>query len=160
MALSIAVAVTANFPRTEALILADATVNAIDYDVVKASSIERAKRDAYGTRTPPSESAMEEIVAQWIADRATILLIPVALEFVGYTHYRSRSNKQGDQIENYDLSEMLKALREELEASCSRTRDQVESIIGSAAQPRSLPKISNAGAMINPTDRALARGLP
>jgi hypothetical protein len=160
MALSISATVTANFPRTETMLLADATANHVEYAVMKDAAIDHAIRDAYGMRTPPSESAMEEIVAQWIADRATILLIPVALEFVGYIHYRSRSNKQGDQIESYDLSEMLKALREELEASCTRTWEQVESIIGSAAQPRALPKVSHSGAMINPTDRALARGLP
>ena len=72
MALDISAAVTANFPRTEAMLMADETANRIDYDTLKQSAIDRAIRDAYGSRTAPAESLMEEIVARSAIHWATM----------------------------------------------------------------------------------------
>jgi len=149
--------VTNNWPSTEALLEAD---TGIDYVTIKAAAIAAAKRDAYGTATVPAEADIPDIVAEWIVDKATVRLIPIGREWCAINRYRSKNNRAGDTLSNYDLLQMLDGLKAELEAECAQAWPEVEALIGKSASPVGVPVVSHEGAMLDATTRALARGLP
>jgi hypothetical protein len=157
MAIDISQRITDNFPRTEALLLAE---DDIDYPTAKANAIASAKRSAYGTATVSSEADIPEIVAEWIGDQATVYLIPIAKEHYSLTRYRSKNNRQGENVSNYDLVRMLDSLKDELEAACASRWPKVEDLVGKSMLPRDLPEVSVAGMMLDPMARAQSRGLP
>lgn len=157
MSVNISQHVTNNWPSTEALLEAD---TGIDYAAIKSAEIAAAKRDVYGTATAPAEADIPDIVAEWIGDRATVRLIPVGKEWYAINRYRSKSNRAGDTLSNYDLIAMLDGLRDELQAACAEAWPEVEELVGSSVTPVSVPAVSHEGAMLDPTARALERGLP
>jgi len=157
MAIDISQHVTNNWPKTEALLSADSD---IDYATAKTAAIARAKRDVYGTATPPAEADLEEIVAEWIGDKATIYVIPLGREYYSLERYRQSNNPRGENVTRYDLLQMLDGLKAELEAVCAAAWSEVEEIVGSSVAPVAVPQVDHDGPLLNATDRALARGLP
>lgn len=157
MGIDISQHITNNWPRTESELLADTD---IDYRQAKEDAINYAKREAYGTTTPPSEADIPEIVGQWIADLATVRLIPLGVEYNSVKRFRSKSNQQGEQVSQYDLVAMLNGLREELESDVERARPVVQDLVGKSVAPRDVPKVSVDGLVFDPKTRALTRGLP
>lgn len=149
--------VTDNFPKTEAEMLAD---DSFDYLQAKRNAIERAGEQAYGKQTVPDEADIPDVVARWIADRATIRLIPIAKEHYSLERYLSTSTNRGENVRRYDLLRMLDGLRKELEADCLQLWPRVEDLIGSSAAPTAVPQVSTAGTMIDPVARTLLRGIP
>lgn len=157
MSIDISQHVTNNWPSTEALLEADTD---IDYALAKDAAIAAAKRDAYGTATVPAEADIPDIVAEWIGDKTTIRLILLGKEWYSLNRYRSKGNRAGDTLSNYNLLEMLDGLRDELETTCAQAWPEVEDLVGSSVTPVAVPAVSHEGAMLDATARALARGLP
>jgi len=157
MSIDLAQRITNNFPRTEAELEAE---DSIDYAQAKLDAISEAKRKAYGRTTVPSESDIPDIVGEWIADQATIRLIPVAKEHYSLDRYLSKNTNRGENVRQYDLLRMLDGLRDELEQDCAEKWTLVEDLIGSSAAPTDLPQVSTADLIVDPLDRALLRGLP
>ncbi len=157
MAVDLSQRITNNFPRTEAGLQAE---DSLDYAQAKGDAIAEAKRKAYGRTTVPSESDIPDIVGEWIADQATIKLIPIAKEHYSLDRYRSKSTNRGENVQHYDLIRMLDGLRDELEADCARKWPLVEDLIGSSAAPSEVPQVSTADLILDPVDRALLRGIP
>jgi len=157
MAVDIAQRITDTYPRTEGLMIADSD---IDYPAAKFNAIASAKRAAYGTTAAPAEASIPDLVAEWIADKATTFLIPIAKEMYALTRNRSKSNRAGDNISNYDLIAMLDGLKAELDADCASRWPVVEDLVGRSLQPRSTPQVSVDGMMLDPMIRAQTRGVP
>jgi len=157
MAIDISARITSNFPRTEVELRSDSNV---DYPSLKLQAIARAKEAAYGGATPPSEDDMPDIVGSWIADRATVYLIPAARERYALDYARNKSRPGGESEGRYDLLELLDGLKEELTAECADRWPLVVDTIGDTAGPEDTPKVSNAGPMVRSRTRALYRGLP
>jgi len=157
MAIDISQRITNNFPRTEAALQAETS---IDYAQAKLAAIAEAKRKAYGRTTVPSESDIPDVVGEWVADQATVKLIPVAKEHYSLERYLSKNTTRGENVRQYDLLRMLDGLREELEQDCAGKWSLVEDLIGSSAAPTDVPQVSTAGLIVDPYDRALLRGVP
>lgn len=157
MTVDIRAYITANFPRTEKELIDS---DAVDYHALLETAIERAKREAYGTSTVPAEADLLDKVAEWIADKATLFLIPVGIEHYSLDRYIRRSNQQGEVYQRYNVVEMLKGLRDELEGDVAGAWNEVEALIGSSPEPTEVPAVSFDGLIIDPNTRALARGLP
>ena len=149
--------VTDNYPKTEVELLGDSS---IDYLQAKRDAIERAKQQAYGRLSVPVEGDIPDVVARWIADQATIRLIPVAKEHYSLERYLSSSTTRGENVQRYDLLRMLDGLRAELEADCARLWPRVEDLIGSSAAPTDVPQVSTSSLIVDPVGRALLRGVP
>jgi len=157
MAVDIAQRITNNWPRTEALLNA---VDDIDYAAAKTAAIASAKRKAYGTATVPSESDIPDLVAEWIADTATIMLIPIGKEHYALTRYRSKNNQTGENISHYDFLGLLDDLKAELEHECAERWPKVEDIIGKSFAPHAEPAVSTDGLLLDTVNRAWNRGIP
>jgi hypothetical protein len=157
MAVDLSQRITNNFPRTEAGLQAEDSLN---YAQAKRDAIAEAKRKAYGRTTVPGESDIPDVVGEWIADQATVRLIPIAQEHYSLERYRSKSTNRGENVQHYDLIRMLDGLRDELEADCNQKWPLVEDLVGSSAAPSEVPQVSTADLMLDPVDRALLRGLP
>jgi len=157
MSIDLVQRITNNFPKTEAELLAEET---IDYAQAKTDAIAEAKRKVYGRATVPSESDIPDIVGEWIADQATIRLIPIAKEHFSLDRYLSKNTTRGENVRQYDLLRMLDSLRDELEQDCAEKRTLVEDLVGSSSAPTELPQVSTAGLIVDPYDRALLRGVP
>lgn len=157
MAIDIDQRITDNWPRTDAALVADST---IDYATAKTNAVSRAKREAYGTSTVPSEADIPDLVGEWIADKSTIRLIPVAKEFYAHSRYRTKSNPQGENVGYYDFLRMLDDLQSELDADCAANWPLVENLIGSSSLPNETPAVSVEGMMLDPVTRAQLRGVP
>jgi hypothetical protein len=157
MAIDISQRITNNWPRTDAALTADSD---IDYATAKTDAIAEAKRRAYGRTTVPSESDIPDIVGEWIADQATIKLIPIAKEHYSLKRYLSKSTNRGENEQQYNLMSMLDGLRQELEGDCARKWPLVQDLIGSASAPSEVPAVSTADLIVDPVDRALLRGIP
>lgn len=163
MAVDISAEVTRNWPQTEGKLEASTE---LDYAAEKAKAIARAKRDAYGRQTVPSdESDIHEIVGYWVADKATIYLIPLAIEYYTIKEHLSTA-KEGATLSHYDKVQALERLRGELEAACAKAWDDVLSlaqpIVGDTdyvgQQQMNIPSVSTAGLIVQPLDRAMDRG--
>ncbi|RKY13854.1 MAG: hypothetical protein DRP52_01640, partial [Planctomycetota bacterium] len=106
------------------------------------------------------EADIPDLVGEWIGDKATVILIAPAIDFIMFKYPASKSNRQGETIRYPDKVQNLKGLRDELEADLTRNRPQVSDIIGRAASPQAVPVVSVAGMMIDPMARAMGRGIP
>lgn len=153
MAVDIGATMTISWPKTEALLVADTT---IDYTAQKLAAIERAKVELYGSTTPPDEADIPSVAGYWIADRALIFLIPVGKEYYGTKRKRS-DNVDGASVAYYDLLSMLNDLQRELESSVISKRDDALASI-SALASESGPATSGAGMAVSPMSRAMLRG--
>jgi len=163
MAVDISAEVTRNWPQTEGKLSA---ASELDYAAEKVKAIARAKRDAYGRQTVPTdESDIHEIIAYWIADKATIYLIPLAIEYYSIKEHISTA-KEGATLTHYDKITALQKLKGELEAACARGWDEVLALaqptIGDTnlvgQQTMNTPEVSVDGLLIDPFSRALNRG--
>jgi hypothetical protein len=154
VAIDISAQITANWPKTEAKLDGDSEVA---YSTQKAKAIARAKIDVYGSEADVPASIPDK-VATWIADRATIYLIPLAKEHYAIERTRSTS-KQGATTAHYDLLAMLDALRAELEEACALAHDEVMALAGAWSESDTVPAVSTDGMLIDPVARAVRRGL-
>jgi len=154
MAIDIFAEVSRIWPTTEAALTADTTV---DYADQKARAIARAKRVLYGAATVPDEPDIPELAAYWIADQATALLIPLARDWY-MSKQRLSDAKEGTTISYYNKVDTLSKLEAELKASLAENKESVLEAISSAEVVDSVPMVSVAGLMIDPLERAMARG--
>ena len=163
MAIDISAEVTRNWPQTEGKLGA---AGELDYAAEKVKAIARAKRNAYGRQAVPAdESGIPEIVAYWIADKATIYLISLAVEYYSIKEHISTA-KEGATLTHYDKITALQKLKAELEAACARGWDEVLAL----AQPTTgdsdrvgrqtinIPSVSVDGLLVDPATRAMDRG--
>ena len=157
MAVDIAQHITNNWPRTESLLVVD---DNIDYLAAKAAAIASAKRKAYGTTAVPSESNIPDLVAEWIADAATIMLIPIGKEHYALNRYRSKNNDAGENVSHFDYLGLLDDLRKELAQECAERWPKVEDLIGKSFAPHAEPEVSTDGILLDPVNRAWNRGIP
>ena len=148
------------WPTTEATLLDAADVG---YSARKLLAIERAKRALYVTETVPTdEDDIPDIAKYWIADQATVYLIPLAKDYY-MSKQRLSDSKEGATISYYDKVQALDKLRAELEASLSAGRaDALTAIDSSVAEDEvdDTPAVSIAGMMVDPAVRAYNRGYP
>lgn len=156
MSISISQRITNNWPSTEAKLTGD---TGIDYATAKTDAINDAKREAYGTATPPSEGDMEEIVAAWIGDKATIMLIPLAKDWYAINWYQRQDNTRGDTVQRYDIMAVLDGLRSELQRDCDANWPEVQELVGKNVAQVAVPTVSHEGPIVDATARAVARGL-
>jgi len=154
MTVDISEAITANWPKTEGKLLADTD---FDYEAQKRKAIRRAKIDVYGSEAEIADTIPDR-VALWIADKATIYLIPIAKEHYGIERRRSEG-KEGATTTHYDLLAMLDGLRVELEQACALAYDDVMELAGEWTAGDSVPAVSTDGMLIDPVRRAVARGI-
>lgn len=163
MSIDILAEITRNWPQTEGKLEAS---DDVDYTAEKVKAVARAKRNAYGRQTVPSDDDdIPEIVAYWIADKATIYLIPLAIEYYTVKEHRSIA-KEGATIAHYDKVSTLQKLKEELEAACAKAWDEVLALaqplegdderIG--RQAMNIPSVSVDGLLVKPLTRARNRG--
>ena len=150
--------ITDNWPVTEAA-LSNETNGVAGFSGIKTRAIERAGYDLYGTDAP-AESDIPAIAKQWIADKATIRLIPVGIDFYA-TKTRKSDNIQNMTITYYDRVSQLQALRVELEADCRASLSDALNAINAVDAPEevsSAPTVSVSGLLVDPTQRAYLRG--
>lgn len=168
MAVDISQAITNNWPVTEKTVLnaSDPTVKPpvasdyYDYATAKTAAIAKAKRKLYGDAAVPVEASIPEIAADWIADQATVYLIPVAIDFYMVLHRRSDSKDEAN-FTYYDKAQELKDFRDELEGELAKNKDEALDAIDDSDAPEnytSTPSVSTAGLYVDPMTRATVRG--
>lgn len=154
MAVDISALVTANWPSTEALLVADSDV---DYDVHKANLIAKAKRKLYAAKTVPDEDDIPERAGYWIADQATVYLIPLGISWY-LENTRVSENKQGANITFHNRVDALRDLKAELEADLREGLDGAQDAIAAREVRDSTPAVSDDGMAVDPLGRAMQRG--
>lgn len=154
MAVDISSLVTANWPTTEALLAADGDVS---YATHKASMIAKAKRRLYAAKSVPSEADIPDQAAYWIADQATVYLIPLAKSWY-VENSQLGENKDGANIEWHDRIAMLDGLKAELEAELREGLDQARDAIDAQEVTENVPAVSSKGMAVDPLSRAMQRG--
>jgi hypothetical protein len=150
--------ITDNWPVTEG-ILSHATTGIQGFSGIKTRAVERAGFELYGTAMP-LESEIPTIAKQWIADKATIRMIPVGIDYYA-TNKRRTDSMQNMTITYYDRVRQLQDLRDELEADCRMTLDDALNAIDDSDAPEeieSAPSVSVSGLLVDPTSRAYLRG--
>lgn len=156
--MTIAALVTNNFPVTDAAL---AAYTGINYATAKTGAIDRAKRDLYGVGiTVPAEADIPDTAQYWIADKATLYLIPVAIDYYMNQH-RLSDSKENANLSYYDKVTALRDLEAELKAATSRTLADAKDAIDSGEAPEateSSPSVSVDGLLLDPTTRAFYRG--
>lgn len=150
--------ITANWPLTDGKL---AGYTGIDYIGVKASAVQRAKIALYGeTAVPADEDEIPEPARYWIADKATVLLIPVGIDYyMNQTHLTN--NLENSSISYYDKVNALTQLKEELDAACRENLDKAKDAINAGDALEAFdasPEVSTAGLLVDPTARAFQRG--
>ena len=155
MAVDISALVTANWPSTEALLGADSD---IDYASHKANLIAKAKRKLYAAKGVPSNEAdIPEQAAYWIADQATVYLIPLAKSWY-VENSQLGENKDGANIQWHDRIAMLDGLKAELEAALRYGLEQAQDAIDAQEVTENVPAVSAKGMVVDPMGRAMQRG--
>jgi len=154
MAVDISAEITRNWPETEAKLTAEPSVG---YSTQKTAAIARAKRDAYGTATIPAEASIPDAVAYWIADKATIYLIPLAKQYYAI-HERVSDSKENANFTYYNKVALLDGLRKELETACAENWETVQDLVGASGDADEIPAVSTDGMAIDPLARAGQRG--
>jgi hypothetical protein len=157
VAVDISAHVTANFPTTEAL-LEDASDGVSSYATHKANMIAKAKRKLYGAKSvPSSEDDIPERAGYWIADQATVYLIPLAKSW--YMENTRLSDKMEDAtISWHDRIAALSDLKAELEADLREGLEGAQDAIDAQEVSESVPEVSGKGMAVDPLDRAMRRG--
>lgn len=149
--------VTRNFPITEGKLTASAD---IDYAGLKADAIADAKRALYGAGvTVPAEDDIADVAQSWIADKATLLLIPAAIDF--YMQTVTSISKEGATTSYHDKVAALRDLEKELKAACANNLAAALDAIDDGDGPESYeatPEVSVDGLLLDPTGRAYYRG--
>lgn len=150
--------ITRNFPITEGKLSA---ATDIAYRDLKADAIADASRALYGDGvTLPGESSIPDVAQSWIADKATLLLIPTAIDF--YMQTMTSISKENATTSYYDKVATLRQLEAELKAALAATLDKALTAIAATSAHESMdmtPAVSVAGLLLNPTSRASRRGL-
>lgn len=154
MAVDISAEITGTFPTTEVSLAADTD---IDYAGSKTRAIARAKRALYGTRTVPAEANIPETAGYWISDKATILLIPLAIDWY-MNKQRVSDAKEGMTVTYHNKVNALQKLLAELEASLAENKQAALEAIDSEVRGDDVPAASFKGMAIDPLDRAMNRG--
>lgn len=155
MAVDISALVTANWPTTEALLSADSN---LDYEVHKAVLVNKAKRRLYQAKSvPSSEDDIPERAAYWIADQATVYLIPVGISWY-LENSRVSENKEGATITFHNRVQALKDLRTELEADLREGLEAAQGAIDAREVSESTPAVDHDGMAVDPLSRAMGRG--
>jgi len=148
-----------NWPVTEDALL-DETHGVSGFAGIKLRAITRATSDLYGETTAPDETEIPEIAKQWIADKTTVRLISVGIDF--YTSKRRLSDSTDNMtIRYYDRERQLAALRDELEADLAKNLEAALAVIDSddsVEDAKSVPAVSTAGLIVRPTANAYDRG--
>lgn len=149
--------ITRNFPITEGKLAASSE---IDYASLKDDAITDAKRALYGDGvTVPSESDIPDVAQSWIADKATLLLIPVAIDF--YMQTVTSISKEGATTSYHDKVAALRALERELKATLAENLEKAKDAIDAADAPEqtdAAPAVSVDGLLVDATVRAFYRG--
>jgi hypothetical protein len=151
--------VSDNWPVTEG-VLSDRTNGVPGFVDTKIRAIARATRELYGSVTAPAEGEIPEIAKQWIADKATVRLIPVGVDFYA-TNRRKSDSVQNMTVTYYDRVRQLQELRDELEADCRDTLGAALNAIEAGNAPAEVdpaPVVSVDGLLVDPTSRAYLRG--
>jgi len=154
VAVDISACVTANWPATEALLEADSDIS---YATHKASMIAKAKRKLYAAKSVPSESSIPEQAGYWIADQATVYLIPLAKSWYAENSQLSE-NKDGATISWHDRIAMLDGLKAELQAALNDGESGARDAISAREVAESVPEVSGKGMAVDPLNRAMKRG--
>lgn len=161
MAVDIFAQVTAVWPATETILIADSDASdsaSVDYVTQKDMAIARAKRALYGGATiPTNETDIPEVAAYWIADQAVVYLIPLAKDYYQLKR-RVSDSKENTTITYYNLITNLDKLRTELEAELAAGKSAALDAISSSEVDDDVPAVSVAGLMIDPLARAMGRG--
>ena len=161
MAVDIFGQVTAVWPATEAILIADADATdsaGVDYAAQKEMAIARAKRALYGGATIPSnETEIPEVAAYWIADQAVVYLIPLAKDYYQLKR-RVSDAKENATITYYNLITNLNKLKSELEAALAAGKQAALDAISSADVEDDVPAVSVTGLAVDPLARAMGRG--
>lgn len=162
MAFDIESAITNNWPATESAILQDIAdeeknVRGVDYAGAKVIAIARATADLYGESDVPED--IPDVAAEWIADRATLILHPFVRDWVAAKTKRSEV-KNDATITNQDRLGILDRLRAELEKSVADNWEAAhEAALGETdAEGDDGPGVSFTGLYVNAQERAALRG--
>lgn len=154
---TIAELITDNWPVTEALLAAATGVTG--FSNIKSRATARATQDLYGASMPASEDDIPELARRWIADKATLYLIPTATDFYA-SKTRLSDSKEGMTVSYHDRVAILRDLRAELEEACAKALPAALDAIDAATAPErvsAVPAVSVAGLLVDPTTRALGR---
>lgn len=147
------------FPVTDAK-LADTEHGVSGYAAIRTGAVDRAKRDLYGVGvTVPAEADIPDVAQYWIADKAVLYLIPVAIDF--YMQTRISDSKENANISYYDKVQALRDLEAELKVNVARTLGDAQDAIDSGNAPEAIdsaPDVSVDGLLLDPTSRAWYRG--
>lgn len=123
-----------------------------------ANAIARAQSDAYGDETPPE--TLPDRVAYWVADKATLYLIPSAIDY--YQTQQHAATAAGDvSVREYDKVAVLQDLRKTLTARCLEAEADVAAIVNPPSDTnyyRDVPNVSAGGLLVDAVSRAWARG--
>lgn len=157
MGIDISQRITDYWPVTESLLTVDATIT---YATSKANAIASAKRAVYGTATVPAESDIPSLIGEYIADQATLRLIPLARDWYTINRPESKDTGRGERINYHSPMDALGDLKAYLEAVCAERAPLIEDTIGTSLRKKPTPKVSYDGMIVNPYDRALVRGIP
>jgi len=149
-------AITANWPTTEGNLLAAPEVA---YATQKAAAIARAQVDLYGALPVPAEASIPNLAAYWIADQATLYLIPLAQDYYAVKRRQSEAI-QGATITHYDLVSELDSLERKLAQRVAANRETALAAIASAERKLAgeTPVVSTAGLLVDPLANAYRRG--
>lgn len=127
---TIAALVTANWPNTEAFILAKA---AASYTVAKPSAIYQALRQVLGkVPVPSAPDALDEVIKQQVADTATLALLRIGRDVLLDTPLSRVINAQSGNNGSEGLHDKVAALedlRRDLDAAIKRRALMVEGLL-------------------------------
>lgn len=161
MAVTIEDEITGNLGGATAAALAtyyDGEGSQADWDTLTDNAIARATLDAYGDVAAPA--TLPDLVAYWVADKATLYLIPSAIDY--YQAEEHAATAAGDvSVREYDKVASLRDLRDSLRARCLENEAAVQAIVNppsSTSYYRSVPGVSIDGLLVDPVSRARARG--
>ncbi len=155
--MTIAQAIADNWPTTDAIL----TEKLSGYAEMKARAIDRAIRELYGAgNVPASENLIPAVAANWVADKATIFLIPAAKDYYA-AHTRLSDSKESMTVRHHDRLAMLDQLKLELEGDCLKHKDAALDAIDALEAPErapAVPAVSTTGLLLDPTIRSYERG--
>lgn len=123
-----------------------------------ANAVARATLDAYGDVAVPD--TLPDLVAYWVADKATLYLIPSAIDY--YQTEQHAATAAGDvSVREYDKVASLRDLRDSLRARCLEKEAAVQAVVNPPSLTsyyRNVPGVSIDGLLVDPVSRARARG--
>jgi len=130
----------------------------VSYSTHKAALIAKAKKRLYRAKSvPSSEDDIPTQAGYWIADQATVYLIPLAISWY-LENSRLSDAKEGATVSFHDRVAALRDLKAELLAELAKDLPKAQDAIDAQEVTENVPAVSHKGMAVDPLSRAMQRG--